>query len=459
MLRADPAYDRSGEVVVRLKRRIIIVGAAISALLVNQAHAQNMSMLRDAEIESDLLAYETPVVRAAGLDPSAMHIFLINDMDLNSFVAGGQNIFINVGTIMRAETPNQLIGVMAHETGHIAGGHIARSEDAMRKAMYEGMMAMAIGIAMAAVSGGAGGAALLGASGVAERAWLQFSVEQEARADQAALTFLDRTHQSAKGLLEFFEILQQQEFMNGQREVPYLRTHPLTEQRIEYVREHVNNSPYKDNADPPQFITMLSRMKAKLAGFLQDPQTTLNQYPETDRSVTARYARAIAYYRIPDLGHALPAIDGLIHDYPSDPYFIELKGQMLFENGRIAEAVEPYRKATQLDPSSMLLRTELAQAEIESENPKYLANARAQLEEVTRNEVQNAEAWRLLAIVYGRTNNMGMASLALAEQGASSGDHDMARHEAMRAAKLLPPGPARQRALDIADEAKREKDK
>jgi len=440
-------------------KRIVIVGAAIVAVLANQARAQDAPMLRDAEIEADLMAYETPVYRAAGLDPSALHIFLVNDQDLNSFVAGGQNIFINVGTIMRAETPNQLIGVMAHETGHIAGGHIARSEDAMQKALYKGMMAMAIGIAMAAVSGGAGGAALLGASGVAERAWLEFSVEQEARADQAALTFLDRTHQSAKGLLQFFEILQQQEFMNGQREVPYLRTHPLTEQRIEYVREHVNNSPYSNNADPPQFITMLSRMKAKLAGFLQDPQATLNQYPETDRSVTARYARAIAYYRIPDLGHALPAIDGLIRDYPDDPYFIELKGQMLFENGRIAEAVEPYRKATQLDSSSMLLRTELAQAEIETENPKYLVNARSQLEEVTRNEVQNAEAWRLLAIVYGRTNNMGMASLALAEQGASSGDRDMARHEGLRASKLLPPGPARQRALDIADEAKREKDK
>ncbi len=434
-----------------------VAGTAI-LLALPQARAQDIQMLRDAEIESDLTAFESPVYRAAGLDPSALHIYLINDMQLNSFVAGGQNIFMNVGTIMRAERPNQLVGVMAHETGHIAGGHIARSEEAMRQAEYEGMAAMALGLALAAVTGGAGGAALLGASGVAERAWLQYSVEQEARADQAALTFLDRTHQSAKGLLEFFEILQQSEFLSGQKEIPYLRTHPLTEQRVEYVREHVENSPYSNNPDSPASVEMLRLMKAKLAGFLQDPQTTLNQYPESDTSEIARYARAIAYYRIPDLGHALPAIESLIHDFPNNPYYAELKGQMLFENGRVAEAVGPYREASMLYPSSMLLRTELAQVEIETENPKLLADARRNLEEVTRQEVQNAEAWRLLAIVYGRTNNLALASLALAEQGASMGDHDMARHEALRAAKMLPPGPARQRAQDIADEAKRDAD-
>lgn len=415
-------------------------------------------MLRDAEIETDLRTFETPVYRAAGLDPAALQIYLVNDMQLNSFVAGGQNIFMNVGTIMRAETPNQLIGIMAHETGHIAGGHIARSEEAMRKAQYEGLAAMALGLALAAVTGGAGGVAVLGAAGVAENAWLEYSVEQEARADQAALTFLDRTHQSAKGLLQFFEILQQSEFLSGQQEIPYLRTHPLTEQRIEYVREHVDNSPYSNEPDTPENIRLLKMMKAKLAGFLQSPQDTLHQYPDSDTSEVARYARAIAYYRIPDLAHALPDVQGLIHDYPTNPYYAELKGQMLFENGRIAEAVEPYRRASQLDPTSMLLRTELAQVEIETENPAFLREARANLEEVTRQEVQNPEAWRLLAIVYGRNNNMGMASLALAEQGAAQGDNDKARHEALRAAHLLPAGPSRQRAQDIADEAKRNAD-
>ena len=436
----------------------MLAGAALALLLVNQARAQDLQMLRDAEIETDLRTFETPVYRAAGLDLDALHIYLINDPALNSFVAGGQNIFMNTGTLMRAETPNQIVGIMAHETGHIAGGHIARSEDAMRKASYEGIAAMVLGIALAAVTGGAGGAALLGASGVAERAWLQYSIEQEARADQAALTFLDRTHQSAKGLLQFFEILQQQEFLTGQREIPYLRTHPLTDQRIDYVREHVRNSPYSDNADPPEWVAMLKRVKVKLEGFLQAPEQTLTEYPTSDQSLTARYARAIAYYRIPDLGHALPEVDALIRDYPSDPYFAELKGQMLFENGRIADAVGPYTQASKLDPTSMLLRTELAQVQLETNDPALVPIARAHLEEVTRYEIQNAEAWRLLAIAYGRGNNMGMMALALAEQGASSGDNGMAHGQALHAMQLLPAGPARQRAQDIADEAKRAAD-
>jgi predicted Zn-dependent protease len=436
----------------------LLAGAALALLLVNQARAQDLQMLRDAEIETDLRTFETPVYRAAGLDLDALHIYLINDPALNSFVAGGQNIFMNTGTLMRAETPNQIVGIMAHETGHIAGGHIARSEDAMRKASYEGIAAMVLGIALAAVTGGAGGAALLGASGVAERAWLRYSIEQEARADQAALSFLDRTHQSAKGLLQFFEILQQQEFLTGQREIPYLRTHPLTDQRIDYVREHVRNSPYSDNADPPEWVAMLKRVKVKLEGFLQAPEQTLTEYPTSDQSLTARYARAIAYYRIPDLGHALPEVDALIRDYPSDPYFAELKGQMLFENGRIADAVGPYTQASKLDPTSMLLRTELAQVQLETNDPALVPIARAHLEEVTRYEIQNAEAWRLLAIAYGRGNNMGLMALALAEQGASSGNNDMARGQALHAMQLLPAGPARQRAQDIADEAKRAAD-
>jgi predicted Zn-dependent protease len=435
------------------------VGVAAAFLLAGRAHAQDISMLRDAEIESDLLTFEAPVYHAAGLDISALHIYLVNDMQLNSFVAGGQNIFMNVGTIMRAETPNQLIGVMAHETGHIAGGHIARSEDAMKKAMYEGLAAMVLGAAFGAMAGGAGGAAMLGAAGVAENAWLQYSIEQEARADQAALTFLDRTHQSAKGLLQFFEILQQEEFLSGQKEIPYLRTHPLTEQRIEYLREHVQNSRYSDNPDPPDAVEMLKRMKAKLAGFLQDPQQTLSEFPNSDQSLTARYARAIAYYRIPDLARAVPAVDALIRDYPNDPYFAELKGQMLFENGHVADAVAPYAQASKLDPTSMLLRVELAQVQLETDNPALVKTARAHLEEVVRNEVQNPEAWRLLAVAYGRENNMGMAALALAEQASSSGNAQMARGEALHALKLLPAGVSRQRAQDIADEAKRDIDK
>ena len=441
-------------------RRGTALLTAVSLLLATPAFAQDApdkgpSILRDAEIEGTLRTFATPVFVAAGLDPAAIHIYLVDDSALNSFVAGGQNLFMNTGTIMRSETPNQLVGIMAHETGHIAGGHLSRSEQAMRNATNEGLAALLIGAALAAVSGGMAGAAMLGASGVAERSWLQYSIEQEARADQAGLGFLDRTHQSARGLLQFFQILQTSLMLSGQHEEPYLRTHPLTSQRIDYVREHVNNSPYSNNPDSPASIAMHQRMKAKLAGFLSTPQDTLDAYKESDKSEAARYARAIAYYRVPDLAHALPAIDSLIHDYPTNPYYPELKGQALFENGRIAEAVGPYEQAVKLEPRSALLQLELAQVQIETNNPALISKALPELQDVVLVEPDNAQAWRLLAVAYGQNNNMGMMALALAEQGAASGDYDMARQQAIRATKLLPPGPNRQRAQDIADDAKR----
>jgi predicted Zn-dependent protease len=431
---------------------------AVCLLLTHEARADGLALLRDAEIETDLRTFETPVYRAAGLDLAALHIYLVNDMQLNSFVGGGQNIFMNVGTIMRAETPNQLVGIMAHETGHIAGGHIARSEDALAKAMFEGLAAMAASIGMAVLSRGQGAATIVGASAVSERAWLKFSIEQEARADQAAMFFLDRTHQSARGLLQFFEILQQQEFLTGQEEIPYLQTHPLTSERIEYLRDHVDRSPYSNNADPPAWVDMLKRMKAKLAGFLQPPDQTLSQYPATDKSLPARYARAIAEYRIPDLAQSVPAIDDLIRDYPTDPYFRELKGQMLFENGHVGEAVGPYQKAVALYPASDLLRIELAQVQLETEDPALVTPARQNLERVVEFDVENPEAWRLLAIAYGRGNNIPMATLALAEQSIATGDNKTAEAQARRAVRLLPAGPQRQRASDIAAEAKRDID-
>ena len=291
---------------------------------------------------------------------------------------------------------------------------------------------------------------------MAQRSFLQFSITQEASADQAALTFLDRTQQSARGLLQFFEILQQQELLSAAHQDPWVRTHPLTSQRVEYVREHVLHSRFADAKDPPDLLELHKRMKAKLAAFLQPPQTTLQAIKADDNSVAARYARAVAYYRIPDLKKAVPTIDGLISDYPNDPYFHELKGQMLFENGRIAEAVAPYEQAVKLMPTNALLRMELGQVQLETNDPKLVPKALTHLTEAVRFEDRNPDAWRFLAIAYGRSDNIGMMALALSEQGIAAGDFTLARQQAARALKLLPAGPAKQRALDIQSEAKRE---
>jgi predicted Zn-dependent protease len=416
--------------------------------------AAGESFIRDTEIEAEIRTMVSPIWKAAGLEPSALHVYLIDDRQLNSFVAGGQNEFINTGLIMRSETPNQLLGVLAHETGHIAGGHLTRAQEAMRNASIEGIIAMVLGAAAAVV--GRSGAALLGAEGVAQRAFMQYSVTQEASADQAGLSFLDRAGMSSRGLLQFFQILQGEELLSGARQDPYMRTHPLTAQRIEYVRNHVDHSRYSSVADSAENIEMLKRIKVKLGAFISPPSSTLTAYPEKDQSVLARYARAIAYYRIPKLDKALPIIDGLIRDYPKDPYFRELKGQMLFENGRIADAVQPYEEAVRLAPGAPLLRISLAQAYIESNDPKMNKRAIAHLNDALRTEDKETNGWHLLATAYGRDNQMGPAALALAEEGLSAGKKRDATQQASRAKGLLPKNSA---SYNRAEEIQREAEK
>lgn len=419
----------------------------------------NISYIRDAEIENTLRTFYDPIFKAAGLDTNAVHVYIVNDPQLNSFVAGGQNVFINTGTIMRSETPNQLIGIVAHETGHIAGGHLLRFDQAMHDASIESIIATVIGAGVSALAHGsnAGGAAMMAGQEVGLRHFLQFSVAQEASADAAALKFLDRTHQSARGLLEFFQILEQDELLSGIKEDPYLRTHPLTSERIDVVREHVEQSPYSNNPDPPEWVELHKRMKAKLIAFLQSPQNALRQYPETDQSIAGRYARAIAEYRLPDLDKALALINGLIADEPRNAYFEEFKGQMLFESGRVQDAVQPYQKAVQLAPESALLKVELAQVEIESEDPALVKDALTQLKSASRYEDQNPDTWRLLAVAYGRSGDMGDSALAQAEQAVANGDLSLAGHLAERAISLLPPGASKLRAQDIQLEAQQAK--
>lgn len=445
---------------MRMWFRILCIGLVLCTGFVQSVKADDdngqINFLRDAEMEHYLRVWMTPIWKVAGLDPDAVHVYVINDPTLNSFVAAGQNIFMNSGTIMRATSANQLIGIMAHETGHIAGGHLARKTQMMKNAMIESVIGMVLGGAATVMGhGNSGGAGVLAGQGVGERAFLQNSVTIEASADQAALRFLDRTHQSARGLLEFFQILEQEELLSAQHQDPYLIDHPLTQERIDYVKQHVAQSPYSDAKDPPEWVNEFNLMKAKLGAFLGAPSQVLASIPASDNSEAARYARAIAYYRIPDLAHALPTVDGLISDFPKNPYYDELKGQMLFENGHVAEAVAPYTRAVQLAPNEPLLNIELAQVQLEAGDAKYLPAAKDELTNAINGESDNPDAWRELAIVYGRGGDIGMAALALAEQNMATGDYRQAIGQAQRAQQLLPPGPQRQRAQDLLADAKR----
>ena len=410
--------------------------------------------MRDTEIENDIRTLSTPIWRVAGLDPGGMGIYIVNDKQLNSFVAGGQAVFINAGLILRAQTPNMLIGVIAHETGHIAGGHILRSLEAIKNASIETIIAMAVALGASVAGGNA--APMIAAAGVGQRAYMQFSVAQEATADHAAMNYLDRSGQSARGLLKFFEILQADEPLTGDPTDPWARTHPLTSARIDYLRHHVETSPYSNAVDPPAFVELLQRVQVKLHAFLDDPSATLRAYPETDQSPDARYARAIAYYRIPKLDKALPTVDGLIRDFPTNPYYPELKGQMLFENGRIRDAIGPYEQAVKLAPKAALIRISLAQTYIESNDPALNKRALAYLNDASREEGRDGTVWRLLAIAYGRDNQLGMAALSLAEEALADAKKKDAQQQAQRAKQNLPRNTAAyQRAEEIQREAEK----
>ncbi len=418
-------------------------------------------MIRDAEIENTIRGFVAPVFEAADLDPQAIQINLIGDSQLNAFVAGGQRIFINTGLIQRVRSPNELIGVVAHETGHISGGHLARIQDELKSASNQMILAMLLGAAAAAAGQPSVGAGIMmGGTSMAQRSVLQYSRTQESAADQAALSFLERAGQSGNGLLTFLELLGGQELLSSGRQDPYMRTHPVNAERVDALRRRVAQSRFHTVQDSPERVAQLSRMQAKLTGFMEGLGSVSRKYPENDQSLAARYARAIGYYRAARLERSVPLIDALIAESPDDPYFLELKSQMLFENGRVAEALPPIEAAVKAMPDEPLLRLALGQVQVSLEDPALAKPAIANLEFAARRDPDNAAIWHQLAIAYGRDDNRGMASYASAERFLLQGNKRDARGQANIAVRLLPAGsPGWLRAQDILVATEQDDDK
>lgn len=433
-----------------------MVAAAMVLTLAMPAWAQqgrraSLDFIRDAEIEHIIRTFSRPIFDAAGIDADAVTFALVKDRAVNAFVAGGMNIFLYTGLLQQVEEPSQLIGVIAHETGHIAGGHLVRGREAMENASTEAILSLLLGLGAAAVSGnaGAGMATIFGGQELARRSFLAFSRTQEASADQAGMSFLDRAGISVRGMLRFFEILSSQELLPQDSQIEYVRTHPLTRDRIDSVRSHLEHSRFADRPLPAGWDDLFQRMKAKLEGFIQ-PVVALRHYRESDPSIAARYGRAVALYQRGDLQAALPMIDRLIEAEPKNPFFLELKGQVLMENGRVKESLAPYRRSVELLPESGLLRAALAQALLEGNDPKVIDEALANLRAAQVQEGHTPFVWRLMATAWGRKNNPGMIAYSLAEEALARNDKGMARGQAERAEKLLPVGsPAWLRAQDI----------
>lgn len=427
-----------------------ILASGLSAPQVAFAQDGGPSLIRDTEIEEILHQDADPIFAAAGLDPKNVRILIVGDRSLNAFATQGLQMGLNTGLILQTENPNQLRGVIAHETGHLAGGHPIRSDEMMRAGLKPMILTMGLGILAALAGSPDGGAALIvnsqyaGALGA-----LGYSREQESRADQAAAGFLEATGQSGRGLVEFFDNFRYQEVFDQARRYAYFRSHPLSSERIEVLRSRVERQPHYSAVDTPEDLAQHEIMKAKLEGFL-NPQVALMKYKETDASFPARYARAIAYYQMKDPDRSLKLIDALIADHPDNPYLWELKGQVLFEFNRIAQAEEPQRKSVQLKPDAALLRVNLGQTLINLDDPAKVEEGVKELKRSLLNESDNTVAWRLLAQAYDKQNKDGEARLATAEQYFSLGAVREARVFAMRARELLPKDtPDWRRATDI----------
>ena len=454
----------------RLRRRtpalraLALVTAFALALagLPPRAQAQGtggLPLIRDAEIEQLLREYTAPILRAAGLAQQNVHIVIINDRAFNAFVVDGRRIFVNVGALLDAKTPNEIIGVLAHETGHIAGGHLARLRDELRNAQTAAIIAMLIGVGatiagakMGPNSGGAsiGAAALNAPQSVIHRTLLSYVRAQEEQADKAGVKFLTATGQSPKGMYETFKRFADRIEFQTKYIDPYLQTHPMPKERMEALMEIAKTSPYWDKKDPPELQARHDLMRAKLSGFLERPDGVARRYPASDTSLAARYARAISGYQYGDVRSALGHIDALIAAQPNNPYFHELKGQALLENARPAEAVGPLRRAAALAPNATLIRIMLGQALVATNQVKEAEEAIPLLRTAVAREPDMSDGYSQLAMAYGRKGDLAEADLAAAQAAFASGDYRTARDLATRAKTRFPTGsPGWVRADDI----------
>ncbi len=425
------------------KSLLRLVAIVLAATLAAQP-AMAQSILRDAETEALLRDMANPLVEAAGLRPGNVDIVLVNDPSINAFVAGGQVVYIHSGLLNAADTANEVQGVIAHELGHITGGHVISSEDGMRGARNISILSLLVGLAAAvAGSGDAAMAAVMAGQRAALGKYLAFSRVQESSADAAGAQYLSDAGITGKGSLAFFGKLLNQEYRYGRSqsdEAGFNRTHPLSGDRIARLREVYEIDPAWDAPPDPELQARFERVRAKLFGYLSEPNRTLKTYPVTDTSVPARYARAYAYHKDARVDAALAEADALIALDGSNPYFLELRGQVLLESGRPGEALPDLRRATELTNSEPLIASLFGHALIATEDSSHYEEAENVLRAAVAKDRLNPFAWYQLGVVYAARGDMPRAHLASAEQQVMNGNYIEALRSAQLAESELPKG-------------------
>lgn len=448
-------------------RRATTLLTAAALMLAPLANAQAQQrrgppIIRDAEIEQLLRDYTTPLLRAAGLAKQNVQVVIINEPTFNAFVVDGRRILVNSGALMESQTPNQIIGVLAHETGHIAGGHLAKLRDQLARAQTQMILATILGVgAMVAGAssgnrdnglGSAGAAALSAPQEVIRRTVLSYQRQQEESADRAAVRYLTETGQSPKGMYETFKRFSEQLLFTARGADPYSQSHPMPAERVAALANFARTSPYWDKRDDASLQLRHDLMRAKISGFMERPDTVLRRYPMSNDSLPARYARAIAGYKHGDLRTAVAQIDSLLQVQPNNPYFHELRGQALLEGGRPNEAIAPLRRALQLSNNSPLIAMMLGQALVATNNPAYADEAIGILKRALAREPEAPIGYMQLAMAYGRKGHYAEADLASAQAAFLRGDTKTARDLASRAKTRFPVGsPGWVKADDIVN--------
>ena len=435
----------------------ILAFLALAIVAAQPAAAQ--SVLRDAETEALLEDMANPLVAAAGLAPGNVEIVLVNDPTINAFVAGGQVVYIHAGLIDAADTANEVQGVIAHELGHITGGHVVRVGEGYKRAQGFSLLSMIAGLGAALAGAGEAAMGLMMAGQTAAlSSLLSFTRTQEASADAAGAEYLSKAGISGRGSLAFFGKLLNQEVRRGfsqDDEAGFWRTHPLSGDRINNLRETYESDPAWDRPSDPELEARFQRVKAKLQGYVDKPENTLRDYPEEDSSTPALVARAYAYHKQARMDRALEAADALIDRAPSDPFFLELKGQVLLESGRPAEALDPLRQATELSRSEPLIASLLGHALIATEDRDNYEEAERVLRAAVGRDRYNPFAWYQLGVVYAARGDLPRARLASAEQQVMSRQYALAMRSAQAAEAGLPVGsPDWLRAQDIGMQAR-----
>jgi predicted Zn-dependent protease len=439
-----------------------LYAASASMAAIAPAAAQGLPMIRDSEIENLLRDYSRPIFKAAGLGSQNISMRIVRHDSFNAFVVDGHNVYINSGTLTQAKTPNEVIGVIAHETGHITGGHMAALRARVARDATKTLLLTILGIGLmvgGATAGGdtardlgsAGGGLAMGGSEMVMRSLLSERRAQESSADQAGLRYLEATKQSGNGMLETFERFAQQEYVSTTYQDPYMRSHPVATERLAQLRERVGKSPYAGAKDPPQLQLRHDMMRAKLAGYLDRPQSVFNSYPANDNSLPARYARAIARNCSGKCTDALGEVDALIRDKPDNPYFWELKSQLHFWIGKYRESIPPMRKALQLaGGEEPLMEIALAQSLLATEDAAVVDESITLLRRAITRDDQNSMPYHQLAKALAKKGQIPQADLAAAQAHFVEGNVKQAQIFAKRAISQLPRGsPEWIRAEDI----------